>query len=94
MPYSVNLPNVEQHMVESSPSGVLSTTEVRRRITDDLDFVHLKRFDYSLNKLVERYPEGCPTRLISQALMITEDDVDELYQTVVAKLRTAMGVEE
>jgi hypothetical protein len=71
----------------------LTTTEARKKILYDPDFVFLKRFDYSIDQLMERYPDGCPTRIIAQALMLTEDDVDELYERLVLKLRRLMGVE-
>ncbi len=77
-----------------SPSVALTTSEVRRLIAEDPDFVHLKRFDYSIRKLLERYPDGCPTRIIAQALMITEEDVEAQYQSIVVKLRESMGVPE
>lgn len=76
----------------STSSGALTSEEVRRRLEEEPDFVHLRRFDYSLDKVVERYPEGCPTRLIAQALLLTEDDVEILYSRLVIKLRASMGV--
>jgi hypothetical protein len=78
----------------SSPSGNLSTAEVHRRIAEDPDFVYVKRFGYSLQKLLERYPDGCPRRIVAQALMISEDDIEPLYQSIVVKLRGLMGVEQ
>lgn len=66
---------------------------MRQRIAEDPNFVHLNRFGYSLQKLSERYPDGCPPRIIAQALMISEDDVGALYAGIVSKLRDLMGVE-
>lgn len=60
---------------------------IRERIETEPDFIAIKRFDYSLNKLLERYPEGVPTRVIAQALMMEESEVEELYQKIIAKLR-------
>lgn len=60
------------------------------RLYTDPDYIALKRFDYSINKLVERYPDGAPPKLIAQALLITEEEVEEIYQGIVLKLREAM----
>lgn len=79
-------------MAALSPSPALTSAEVKRRLAEEPDFVHLRRFDYSLAKVLERYPEGCPTRLIAQALFVTESDIDTTYLAIVAKLRIAMGV--
>jgi len=70
----------------------VNTAEARRLITTDEDFVYSKRFGYSLKKLLERYPDGCPDRVIAAVLLITEDDVEAHYQRIVIKLRNAMGV--
>ena len=70
----------------------MSPQELRKRVETEADFVNLKRFNYSLEKLLERYPEGCPNRVIAHALDIAEDEVEELYQMAVCKLRVLMGV--
>ena len=54
--------------------------------------MNLKRFDFSLARVRERYPEGCPARVIAAALMIAEEDVDDIYQKIVCKLQQIMGV--
>jgi hypothetical protein len=71
----------------------LKGNEAKQRVSSDPDFVYLKRFDFSLARLLERHPEGVPDRVIAAALMVTEEDVDDLYAEIVAKLRAAMKVE-
>lgn len=68
--------------------AALNTEDMMERVCADPDFIALKRFDYSLKSLLKRYPDGVPSdRLISQALMITEDELEEVYQGIVLKLR-------
>lgn len=67
--------------------------EIRRRIETEPDYINIKRFDYSLAKLLERYPEGAPNRIIAHGLAIAEQEVEEMYQHAVARLRVSMGVE-
>lgn len=69
----------------------MTTDEVKNKIKDEDDFIYVKRFDYSLSKLLERYPEGCPDRVIAQALMVTEGDVEAMYNSIVEKLRHNIG---
>jgi hypothetical protein len=71
----------------------LKGSEARKLILNDPNFVYLKRFDFSLNQLVERHPEGVPDRIIAAALMMTEEDVEDMYQSIVLKLRHAMKVD-
>jgi hypothetical protein len=72
----------------------MTPAEARRKVENDPDFIALKRFEYSLGKLVERYPDGCPDRIIAAALLMAEGNIEEMYQTAVAKLRIIMGVTE
>jgi len=71
----------------------MTVEETRRKIAEDPDFVNVKRFDNSLKKMLERYPDGAPPKAIAQALLMTEEEVEELYQQVVLKLRAALKVE-
>jgi hypothetical protein len=70
----------------------LTGSEARKRVRHDPNFIYLKRFNYSLEELVERYPEGAPDRLIAQALLMTEEDVENLYNNIIAKMRRNMNV--
>lgn len=63
------------------------------KIVNEEDFIAIKRFDYSLNKMLERYPNGVPDRIIAQALLMDEEEVEELYQRVIVKLRERMKIE-
>lgn len=67
--------------------------EVRRRIETERDFIAIARFDYSLAKLEERYPDGAPNKVIASALQMEEDEVEAAYLSAVRKLRAAMKVE-
>ena len=58
----------------------------------DPDFIAIKRFDYSLEKLVDRYPEGCPKHIICKAFLMAEAEIDEVYNAVLDKLRKTMKV--
>lgn len=74
-------------------NSLVTTSEAKRRLYEDPDFINLKRFDFSLKKLLLRYPNGCPDRIIAQALMISEDDVQVTYDRVLGKLKEIFGVD-
>jgi hypothetical protein len=71
----------------------LSSEEIRNRIATEPDFVNIKRFDYSLEKVLERYPEGAPIKIIAQALHVTAQEVEETLEKVINKLRQKMKVD-
>lgn len=62
----------------------------KKRVLTDPNFVALQSCDFSLEKLVEKYPEGAPDKVIAAALMIEEREVEELYQAAVEKLQQLM----
>ena len=62
-------------------------------IDTDPDYIASKRFDYSLAKLLERYPDGCPDRVIAAVLLIEEHEVEQCYNRIVEKLRRMMKVD-
>lgn len=59
----------------------------------DPEYVYLRRYDFSVTKLLERYPDGVPDHIIAQALLCTEDDVQRIYEGAVEKLRKHLKVE-
>ncbi len=68
----------------------MNSEEVKVLIETDSDWIAIKRFDNSLKKLLERYPEGVPTRIICQALAMDEEQVEKLYQSVLEKLKAKL----
>jgi hypothetical protein len=65
--------------------------EKKRRLETEPDFVNLKRFGYSLETAMNRYPDGAPDNVVAAALCISEAEVESRYQTIVQKLRSLLG---
>lgn len=72
----------------------LTDKEMRKKVQDDADFVALPRYGYSLEKALEAHPDGCPDRLIAQALMITEAEVRETYEQILVKFRALLRIND
>ena len=63
------------------------------RIRYNPDFVNIKRFDYDLKKLLERFSDsGVPDHIIENALGLTQEEADALYKSIVEKLQKALNV--
>jgi hypothetical protein len=72
----------------------LTFTQSKTLIDTDPDFIYSKKFDYSLSKLLDRYDgKEVPAKIVAQVLMLTEDEVADLTESVLTKLRTTMKVE-
>ncbi len=70
----------------------MTLEEAKKRVETDPKFIYSKRFENSLEKCLERYPDGAPDKVIAQVLLLTEDEVEEIYQKVVKKLQKALKV--
>ena len=66
----------------------MDTTE--RKLKKDPDFVVAPRFGNSLQRLVERFPEGVPDDICAKALNLTVEEIEQLYQKTVRDLRITM----
>ena len=71
----------------------MTSNEARQKLSNEPDFIYSKRFEFSLKKLLERYPEGAPTKVIAQSLMVTEDELQELEASIIIKIRQGLQVE-
>lgn len=65
---------------------------IDEKIRYDPDFVAIKRFDFSLVKLLERFPDGVPDHIIENALNLSTEEAEELYLSITDKLQKALNV--
>lgn len=83
-----------QNETQQVERGDRVSKEIEESMIDtDPDYIASKRFDYSLGKLLERYPDGCPDRVIAAVLLIEEREVEQYYTRIVEKLRRMMKVD-
>ena len=61
------------------------------RILNDDDYIHCPRLKNSLTNMVNTNPEGVDNERIAKVLLITEEEVEELYQSALRKLRKVLG---
>lgn len=64
------------------------------RVHNELDYIGLKRYGFSLLKLMVRYPDGAPDHVIADALLIEESEIDTLYKDIVKKLQGHLGIDK
>jgi len=70
-------------------------TEIERNMLEtDPDYISSRRFNNSLAKLEERYPDGCPDHIIAAALVTTEDDLEIRYNRIIETLRRKMHAKD
>ena len=71
----------------------MNSQDIKNKIETDPDFINLKRFDFSLKKLCEKYPNGAPERILSQAFCLPEAEINQRYQQTLQKLKSQITYE-
>lgn len=64
--------------------------DIKKRILEDPDFINLKKYNFSIKTLLEKYPDGAPSHLIARGLDMAPEDVERFYDKIVQKLRTVL----
>lgn len=65
----------------------MTSESIRHKIENEPDFIDSKKFDYSLRKILAKYPNGVPDRLIAQALHLSEAEINQHFQQILDKLK-------
>ena len=63
---------------------------IKKKIVEDGDFIYCPRLGNSLDKLIERHPEGIDDERIQKVLLLSEDELKEIYESALNKLRKAL----
>lgn len=73
----------------TSETGVAQPTpsEQQHMVEAHPDYILLKRFEYSAEKALRKYPDGLPENLVAQALGKPTAWVTRRYKAIVEKLR-------
>lgn len=66
--------------------------EKKLKLMEDEDFIDYPKFKNSLKKLIDKYPDGVENETIAKVLNMTEEEVEETYQSAIKKLQAKLGV--
>jgi hypothetical protein len=68
----------------------LEKSEMLRKIVEDEDYIRCPKCGNSLNRFTQKNSEGVENPIIARLLMMSEEDVEKLYQETLALLRKDM----
>jgi len=69
---------------------MLKEIEIKNKIETDEDFINSPNHRNSLKVFVSKNPEGVSNDRIAKVLMISEEEVEEIYKTALNKIRKNM----
>lgn len=63
---------------------------LRKKIKEDPDFVYCPRLGNSLEKLIDKHPEGIDDERIEKVLLMSKKEIEVVYNSALEKLRNAI----
>lgn len=63
---------------------------LKKKIVEDEDFIYCPRLGNSLNRLIQKHPEGIDDERIQKVLLITAKELEDIYGSAIKKLRKCM----
>lgn len=72
----------------------MEENSVAKKILEDEDFINSKKFNNSLSKMLTKIPDGgVENSVIAKVLLLTEEQVSEIYEESVKILRKELAEE-
>lgn len=72
----------------------MDKSDIQKRINEEEDYIRCPKFSNSLVKFVAKNDDGVEDSTIARLLMIPEEQVQEIYEEAVEKLREGMKEDE
>lgn len=72
----------------------MDKTDIQRRILEEEDYIRCPKCGNSLNRFTTKSSEGIENATIARLLMMTEEEVERIYQEAVTILRKSMVEDE
>jgi hypothetical protein len=68
----------------------MNNQTLKELIATDDDFIYCPKFNNSIKKLLTNHPNGLTLDRIAKVLLMTEDEVKQIYKTVLKKMRRSI----
>lgn len=68
----------------------MDKNDTKKRVNTEEDFVHSPRFGNSLRRFLIKNSDGVDNATIAKVLMMTEEEVERLYEEAINELREEM----
>lgn len=66
--------------------------DIKKKIMEDEDFIYCPRLGNSLEKLIDKNPEGVDDERIAKVLLIEEEEVQSIFMQAIEKIRGKIGL--
>lgn len=70
----------------------MDKNKIKEKINNDPDFINYPKFGNSLKKALEANPNGLPDETIQKMLLMTQEEIDNTYESAIIKLKDYLGI--
>jgi len=65
--------------------------EIVKKIVEEEDYIRCPKMSNSLSKFMSKNPDGVENTVIARVLLMTEEEIEAIYQESIAQLRLKMS---
>jgi hypothetical protein len=69
-------------------------SSIKKRIEEEEDYIYCPRLGNSLSTLIDKNPDGVDDERIMKVLLMDEDELQEVYDSALNKLRKTLNIDE
>lgn len=73
---------------------MIDKTEIKKKIEEDEDYIRSPKNDNSLQKFLNKSVDDVEDSTIARFLMLTEEEVEKIYQEAIQMLRKDMVADD
>jgi len=73
--------------------SIVEKSEIKKKVMEEEDFVHAPKHQNSLRKFITKMENPLENGAIGRLLMLSPEEVEEIYQESVEKLKKEMASE-
>lgn len=71
---------------------MMDKNKIKEKIENDPDFINYPKFGNSLKKALESNPDGVEDETIQKMLLMTQEEIDNAYDSAMIKIRNNLGL--
>jgi len=65
-------------------------TKLKESVLKEEDYIYSPKYGNSVKNLISFFPDGLPLDKIARVMLMSEDEVKEIYKSAIQKLRQLM----
>jgi hypothetical protein len=74
------------------PEALMDEETIKKRVENEEDFIYCIQLNHSITSLVNKHPDGVDDKRIAKLLLITPQQVKEIFERALKKIRATLKI--